>query len=57
MTASTEQEPSTDALKESLVGSFMAIIGAPDDLETARNADQVVRDLDARLTAEATSAA
>ncbi|MER8187611.1 hypothetical protein [Kitasatospora sp. NPDC094015] len=49
----TEQDLSTDALKEKVVESFMAIIGAPDDLATAQAADDVVRALDARLTVEA----
>ncbi|MFJ1707897.1 hypothetical protein [Kitasatospora sp. NPDC088346] len=49
----TQQDPSTDTLKQSVVESFMAIIGAPDDLETARAADEAVRALDARLLTEA----
>ncbi|MEU9133856.1 hypothetical protein AB0D08_38200 [Kitasatospora sp. NPDC048540] len=53
----TQQDPSTDQLKQSVVESFMAIIGAPDDLDTARAADDVVSALDARLITEAAEAA
>lgn len=49
----SQPEPTIDELKQSMVESFMAIIGAPDDAQTARDADQVVRTLDARLIAEA----
>lgn len=49
----SQPEPTIDELKQSMVESFMAIIGAPDDAQTARDADQVVRALDARLIAEA----
>ncbi|BAJ28557.1 MULTISPECIES: hypothetical protein [Kitasatospora] len=45
-------EQSTEALRQSLVESFMAIVGAPDDPEVAEAADRVVRELDARLAAE-----
>ncbi|WP_055527607.1 hypothetical protein [Streptomyces graminilatus] len=43
---------STDELRHSMVEFLMAVIGAPDDEEIARNADDVVRILDARLTGE-----
>ncbi|MCX4782637.1 hypothetical protein [Streptomyces sp. NBC_01264] len=42
----------TQALQESLVTFLMEIIGAPDDEEIARNAAQVVRELDVRMAAE-----
>ncbi|MFJ9520386.1 hypothetical protein ACIRPK_19280 [Kitasatospora sp. NPDC101801] len=53
---SEQQAPDTDTLKQSLVEAFMAIIGAPDDLEVARAADRVVRTLDERLAAESVAA-
>lgn len=46
------QKSQTQALQESLVTFLMEIIGAPDDEEIARNAAQVVRELDVRMTAE-----
>ncbi|MDH6110612.1 hypothetical protein P3T36_006134 [Kitasatospora sp. MAP12-15] len=49
----SQPAPTIDELKQSMVESFMAIIGAPDDAQTARDADQVVRTLDALLIAEA----
>lgn len=52
----SQSEATTDELKHAVVESFMAVIGAPDDAQTARDADQVVRTLDARLIAEAAAA-
>ncbi|MFF0014497.1 hypothetical protein [Streptomyces sp. NPDC005374] len=46
---------STDELKQALVESLMAVIGAPDDEPTAESAAAIVRNLDERLTAEAGS--
>lgn len=45
-----------EALQQALVGQLMAIIGAPDDKDVARAADDIVQQLDARLH-EAGSAA
>ncbi|MFC9429553.1 hypothetical protein [Streptomyces sp. NPDC056987] len=39
----------TEALQHAMVEKLMAIIGAPDDKDVARSADEVVRALDARL--------
>ncbi|GAA0665399.1 hypothetical protein GCM10010193_16050 [Kitasatospora atroaurantiaca] len=47
----TEQQPTVEELQGSLVESFMAIVGAPDDTEIADRADEIVRTLDARLAA------
>jgi hypothetical protein len=55
MSQEAEKSP-TQALQESLVQFLMEIIGAPDDEEIARNAAQVVRDLDVRMTAERSAA-
>ncbi|WP_327256258.1 hypothetical protein [Streptomyces sp. NBC_01244] len=46
------QKSQTQALQESLVAFLMEVIGAPDDEEIARNAAQVVRELDVRMAAE-----
>ncbi|WP_199830259.1 hypothetical protein [Streptomyces viridochromogenes] len=51
-TTTAETTKSTDELRHSMVEFLMAVIGAPDDEEIARNADEVVRLLDARLTEE-----
>ncbi|MVO88440.1 hypothetical protein GPA10_27680 [Streptomyces sp. p1417] len=47
---------STESLQQQLVQSLMGIIGAPDDAETARAADTVLRALDARLAGRAAAA-
>jgi hypothetical protein len=44
----------TDALKQQLVESLMGVIGAPDDLDVARGADEVLHALDTRLAEEPT---
>jgi len=51
-TATAETTKSTDELRHSMVEFLMAVIGAPDDEEIARNADEAVRLLDARLAEE-----
>ncbi|MEU9670776.1 hypothetical protein AB0E25_35425 [Streptomyces bobili] len=51
-TAPVEPAKSTDELRHSMVEFLMAVIGAPDDEEIARDADEVVRLLDARLAEE-----
>ncbi|EFE72575.1 MULTISPECIES: hypothetical protein [Streptomyces] len=55
---STEQPvpAGADALKQQLVESLMAVIGAPDDPDVARGADDVLRTLDARLAEEPSAA-
>ncbi|MEU1595601.1 hypothetical protein ABZ468_22765 [Streptomyces sp. NPDC005708] len=54
MTTATAQDPrSTDELKQALVESLMAVIGAPDDEPTAESAATIIRTLDQRLAAEA----
>ncbi|AJP00299.1 hypothetical protein TU94_00785 [Streptomyces cyaneogriseus subsp. noncyanogenus] len=45
-----------DALKQQLVESLMGVIGAPDDLDTARRADDVLRTLDTQLARQPTAA-
>ncbi|MFF5569116.1 hypothetical protein ACFY7Z_30890 [Streptomyces sp. NPDC012623] len=39
----------TETLQHAMLDKLMAIIGAPDDEDVARAADEVVRALDARL--------
>ncbi|MER5556700.1 hypothetical protein ABT001_34475 [Streptomyces sp. NPDC002793] len=39
----------TEALQQAMVGQLMAIIGAPDDKDVARAADDIVQELDVRL--------
>ncbi|MHC5907930.1 hypothetical protein ACVNF4_29175 [Streptomyces sp. S6] len=51
-TSTVQTAKSTDELRHSMVEYLMAVIGAPDDEEIARNADQAVRLLDARLAEE-----
>ncbi|GHF29925.1 hypothetical protein GCM10010218_08910 [Streptomyces mashuensis] len=46
----THRESGTDALRQSMVDYLMRIIGLPDDEELAREADEVVRALDGRLS-------
>ncbi|ALO99017.1 MULTISPECIES: hypothetical protein [Streptomyces] len=53
-TTTEAMKTSTDALRTSVVEFLMAVIGAPDDEEIARNADEAVRLLDARLAEEGT---
>ncbi|MFJ6623649.1 hypothetical protein ACIQOW_39535 [Kitasatospora sp. NPDC091335] len=56
---STEQAAApteTDALKHKLAESLMGVIGAPDDQDVACAADDVLRDLDARLARQAGAA-
>ncbi|MDH6224221.1 MULTISPECIES: hypothetical protein [Streptomyces] len=55
-TTGTTGATSVEALQQAMVGQLMAVIGAPDDKDVARAADDVVRQLDARLR-EAGSAA
>ncbi|ESP95818.1 hypothetical protein KQH42_29925 [Streptomyces sp. CHA1] len=45
-----------DALKQQLVESLMGVIGAPDDADAARTADDVLRTLDAELAQESAAA-
>lgn len=45
---------STDALRQSVVEQLMRIIGLPDDESAAREGDQTLLALDARLHEEAT---
>ncbi|MGW4080462.1 hypothetical protein ACWELB_44540 [Streptomyces asiaticus] len=52
----TNANAETNALKQAMAESFFAIIGAPDDEETAARADQVVERLDARLAPPSESA-
>ncbi|MFJ8885242.1 hypothetical protein ACIRJR_17785 [Streptomyces sp. NPDC102402] len=47
----------TEALQHALVGQLMAIIGAPDDEDVARAADDIVQALDVRLRDAQTAAA
>ncbi|MFP8885491.1 hypothetical protein [Streptomyces mangrovi] len=49
-------ELGTEALRQSMVESLMRVIGLPDDEDTAREADDVLQSLDARLRAEPTAA-
>lgn len=49
-------ELSTEALRQSMVEALMRVIGLPDDEGTAREADDVLRALDARLRAEPAAA-
>ncbi|MEV5886955.1 hypothetical protein AB0L74_30515 [Streptomyces sp. NPDC052020] len=46
----------TDALKQQLVESLMGVISAPDDLDTARRADDVLRALDTQLARQPATA-
>ncbi|MFE7384481.1 hypothetical protein ACFU9F_29475 [Streptomyces zhihengii] len=46
-----------EALQQGLVGQLMAVIGAPDDKDVARAADDIVQQLDARLRAAGAAAA
>lgn len=46
----------TDALKQQLVESLMGVIGAPDDADAARTADDILRTLDAELAQESAAA-
>ncbi|HWU09735.1 MAG TPA: hypothetical protein VN520_25735 [Streptomyces sp.] len=47
----------TEALQQAMVGQLMAIIGAPDDKDVARAADDIVQALDVRLREGRTAAA
>ncbi|KPC78324.1 MULTISPECIES: hypothetical protein [unclassified Streptomyces] len=47
----------TEALQQAMVGQLMAIIGAPDDKDVARAADDIVQALDVRLREDRTAAA
>ncbi|MEU1484184.1 hypothetical protein [Streptomyces sp. NPDC005752] len=47
----------TEALQQAMVGQLMAIIGAPDDQDVARAADDIVQELDVRLREARTVAA
>ncbi|NEY35414.1 hypothetical protein GTU99_25115 [Streptomyces sp. PRKS01-65] len=55
-TTATAAPTEADALKQQLVESLMGVIGAPDDLDTARRADDVLHTLDTRLAAEPAAA-
>ncbi|MFH8797483.1 hypothetical protein [Streptomyces sp. NPDC017941] len=55
-TDSTPAPDAAEALQQQLVQALMGIIGAPDDAETARAADTVLRALDARLAGETAAA-
>ncbi|MGW8994357.1 hypothetical protein ACWGRF_31115 [Streptomyces zhihengii] len=46
-----------ETLQQGLVGQLMAVIGAPDDKDVARAADDIVQQLDARLRAAGAAAA
>ncbi|MEU0165955.1 hypothetical protein ABZ214_10935 [Streptomyces iakyrus] len=45
-------DTSTEVLQHTVVERLMAVIGAPDDEDVARDADAVVLALDERLRAE-----
>jgi hypothetical protein len=45
-----------DALKQQLVESLMGVIGAPDDPDVARGADEVLKALDGHLAQEPATA-
>ncbi|WEP01090.1 hypothetical protein A6P39_044545 (plasmid) [Streptomyces sp. FXJ1.172] len=45
---------STDALRQSVVEQLMRLVGLPDDETAAREADETLLALDARLGEEAT---
>ncbi|MEU3555606.1 hypothetical protein [Streptomyces fragilis] len=47
---------STDALRQSMVEQLMRIMGLPDDESVAREADELLLALDARLDTEPTAA-
>ncbi|MFF8446924.1 hypothetical protein ACF06Q_04420 [Streptomyces leeuwenhoekii] len=55
-TTGTVAPTGADALKQQLVESLMGVIGAPDDLDTARRADDVLRTLDTQLARQPTAA-
>ncbi|MCH0540966.1 hypothetical protein I3F58_15585 [Streptomyces sp. MUM 203J] len=44
-----QENDETGALQQAMVEQLMAIIGAPDDEDIARTADEVVRALDDRM--------
>ncbi|MFB7501947.1 hypothetical protein [Streptomyces broussonetiae] len=48
---------STDALRQSVVEQLMRLVGLPDDETAAREADETLMALDARLHEEATLSA
>lgn len=56
-TDTTADTASTEGLQQALVGQLMAVIGAPDDKDVARAADDIVQQLDARLRAAGAAAA
>ncbi|MET7909731.1 hypothetical protein ABZU45_32890 [Streptomyces avermitilis] len=53
----TTETTTTESLQHALVGQLMAIIGAPDDEDVARAADDIVQALDVRLREAQTAAA
>ncbi|MGW7049938.1 hypothetical protein ACWGDT_46380 [Streptomyces avermitilis] len=53
----TAETTTTESLQHALVGQLMAIIGAPDDEDVARAADDIVQALDVRLREAQTAAA
>ncbi|MFE7902709.1 hypothetical protein ACFU3E_35490 [Streptomyces sp. NPDC057424] len=53
----TTDATATEALQQAMVGQLMAIIGAPDDRDVARAADDIVQELDVRLRAAQTAVA
>ncbi|MFE9775063.1 hypothetical protein ACFYOV_25995 [Streptomyces sp. NPDC005931] len=48
-TSGAAGEPTTETLQHAVVEQLMAVIGAPDDQDVARTADEAVRALDERL--------
>ncbi|WP_198655244.1 hypothetical protein [Streptomyces geranii] len=55
MTIAARDPRSTDELRQALVESLMAMIGAPDDIPTAETAATTLHSLDERLTAESST--
>ncbi|MGW2114346.1 hypothetical protein [Streptomyces zhihengii] len=53
----TTDTTAVETLQQGLVGQLMAVIGAPDDKDVARAADDIVQQLDARLRAAGSAAA
>ncbi|MGW1139566.1 hypothetical protein [Streptomyces zhihengii] len=53
----TTDTTAVETLQQGLVGQLMAVIGAPDDKDVARAADDIVQQLDARLRAAGAAAA
>lgn len=56
-TTDATDDTATEALQQAMVGQLMAIIGAPDDKDVARAADDIVQALDVRLREDRAAAA